>query len=167
MLEPHKIAPHPGGLNTAYLGQEMTHTERPPSSTVVLLLFEHHAGGLLLAEMVSSGSCRSEPRNLCMKGSGVVRATSPAEKRFLKTVQGENCSQIHKQRQCSRRCQSGLEIIEKIKKPSAPRGYDGQLLHTRSVSLLIRIGKLRIRVCQKKCCMLLWVTQIVDGRFFL
>ena len=34
MLEPHKIAPPPGGLTMAYLAQEMTHVEKPLTSIV-------------------------------------------------------------------------------------------------------------------------------------
>ena len=39
MLEPHKKAPPPRGVNTAYLAQEITHTEKPLISTKALLLF--------------------------------------------------------------------------------------------------------------------------------
>ena len=117
MLEPHKIATPPRWVEDS-VPKPRNDTHRETSdfySQVIAVLAPRWR--VVTCRNDIQGFCRSEPQNLCMKGSGAVRATAPAETHFLKPVQAENCSQTHKQRQCSRRCQSGLDIIEKIRNP--------------------------------------------------
>ena len=87
-------------------------------------------GGSSSVKIESNGIYKGAVKILRNEAIGAARANSPEETHFLKPVQGEDCSQTQKQGGCSKVCQRELEIIVKIRKSTAPRGFDGQFLHT-------------------------------------
>ena len=96
MLEPHKIATPPRWVEDS-VPKPRNDTHRETSdfySQVIAVLAPRWR--VVTCRNDIQGFCRSEPQNLCMKGSGAVRATAPAETHFLKPVQAKNCSLTEK-----------------------------------------------------------------------